>query len=477
MSPALRDFALVWRAALATRHPYAHVWVSVSALLFALFVGALVFVKSGDMLETLVYGLRAASVLLMLGVLMYFIPGAIKLNTPANAVLVPRVRCRARQLTVLVWACATVLGAMLTLGTRIPAHLAFFGIGLGLISQGMARSGHRAGAWLQFLLTILFVMLPAIPAQWMALLAMPPVLVVLTMLMLALGAYTLDMMFAQGGERHFSLRKAQKQATGQVGKEGQFKAAHVPRVGAWLYGAALRRDVARRHGGALLMHVLGPAVHWTQRCLALLAIVGGAAVAMALLREQASASTLATIAGGSWVGISWALIFQLGDHERRLARVAATHGEQSLVRLAPLMPGAADAFNRRLAARMLGNGLIDWAGTSAMVLALVAISGASGTTLWMQACMCCLTLPMLASTLRDYARDTRSGSGVWGLFLWLLVSFGVCFLAGAVAGYLLGTPVLPLAALASTVLALVAVSWRWRRLRGTSHAFPAGRLA
>jgi hypothetical protein len=215
-------------------------------------------------------------------------------------------------------------------------------------------------------------------------------------------------------------------------------------------------------------------VHWTQRILPLVFFSGIAAGAL-VVRNLASADTLEAIAGGSWVFASSALFVQLFDYERRSMRLAFTRGEQSLAKLAPGIPGCPSVFNRRLAWRLLQASLVEWAVVSILVLGLVALAGTPAPILAMQACACVLTLPLLASNLRDHARS--SGSGGWWLFLWLLVSLGVSFLAGAVVHRTLGLPLLQGAALASVPLAAVAVAWRWRRLAGAPHAFPVGRLA
>ena len=229
MSPALNDFALLWRAALARAHRHANVCLYGGALLLALAVGALVFFQMEDMLDALMAGLRVAFLVLAFGWIMYFIPGAIKLNTPANAALVPRMCRRARQLTVLAWISATAISALVALGTPIPAHIAFLGVGVWLIAMGLTSGGHRAGPWIQFMLPMLFIARPVIPHAWLAQLDNPFVLTVLTLLMLALGAYTLDTMFPHGGDRHFKLRQAQKRVTDQGTMEGQL-GGHVSRA-------------------------------------------------------------------------------------------------------------------------------------------------------------------------------------------------------------------------------------------------------
>jgi hypothetical protein len=60
--------------------------------------------------------------------------------------------------------------------------------------------------------------------------------------------------------------------------------------------------------------------------------------------------------------------------------------------------------------------------------------------------------------------------GLAGAVAW---SAGVAALAHKLAD----APVMPAAALAGVVLALVVVAWRWRAAIGAPHAFPVGRLA
>lgn len=478
MSPAAslaRDFSLLWRAALATRHPRTNLVVCCGAVLLALFVGTLAWFKTTDPLQVAVNSVRAAFAILAFGWMMYFVPGAIKLNTPANATLVPRMRRRARQLTVLVWLAATGLATLLALGSALGAHLVFLGVGFWLIALGLARAGHRAGMLVQFLVPMGIMFHAAIPREWLAQLATWPALAVASLLMLALGAWTLDMMFPQGGDRHFRLQAAQKLVSDQTSVEGMARRPAHSRLNLGVYRAALGRDCARRDAGALLMHVLGPAVHWSLRLLPLVSLLAIVALALLVVRRVASAGTMEAIAGGSWFFASSALFVQLFDYERRLLRLDFTRGEQGLVRLAPAMPAAAPAFNRRLARRLLRSGLTEWAILSAFVLCVVALTGAPVAILSMQACICCLTLPLLASNLRDHAH--RSGSSGWRMFLGWLLALGAAFLAAGFAQRAFGTPLLPGAAFAAAVIAAAAVAWRWRRLVAAPHAFPVGRLA
>lgn len=475
MSAALRDYALLWRAALATRKPQMNAILCCVALLGALSVGGLAWMKTSDPFEVAINCVRAIYAMLVVGWLMTFIQGAIGLNTPANAMLVPRVRRRAMQLTALLWLAAAAGGALLALRSPVAPMLVFLAVGLVLVVAGLARGGHPAGMLVYFLVPIGIMLNRALPRAWLPLLGSTPALAAAGLLLLALGAFALQTMFPHGGDRHFRLRVAQKLAADRTTVEGQLKHASVPRLGRWIYDAALLRACSRRDARLLLMHVLGPSVHLTGRLLSMIFFVAIAAGVMAVLRVVADAATLEGIAGSFWLALSTVLLLPLFDGERRLMRLSLTRGEQRLVRLAPSMPGRAGAFNRLLAARLLLAGLAEWALVSIGVLCVVALTGASSSTLWMQACLCCLALPLLAAALRDHAR--RSGTGGWWMVLWQAAALGACFLAGIVAQRTLGTPVLPVAALASVLIAAAALAWRWRRLAGAPHAFPVGRFA
>ena len=478
MSAALKDLALVWRAALAVRHPYAHAWVCFLALLAALCVGGLTLLRVAGAVDALLYGLRAGWAVLVFAWLLYFISGAAKLNTPANAVLVPRMRRSVLRLMVLAWLSATVLSALLALGSAVRPQLVFLAVGFWLVVLGLARSSSPVRAVAQVMLPFLALILIYLPQAWRAVLASPAGFVAATVLLLGLGAWTLERMFPQGGDHHFQQQAKAKLAVERIGAEGWSRQPLIPRIGRRLYQAALRRDCERRDSGALLMHLFGPDGFWTQRCLALLVMVAGAALLMPVLRLRASPGTIQAVANGSWFFASTLLFIPFADYQRRLARLSVSRGEQGLVKLAPGMPGAAAAFNRHLAARLLRAGLAEWGAFSAAVLAVVAITGAAAETLWMQACVCCLPLPLLASTLRDHARrGGGGGAGGWPLFFALLGSSAACWLAGALATRYLGAQIMPVAALASVVLAAALVAWRWRRLAGAPHAFPVGRLA
>jgi len=475
MKAALKDYTMLWRAALAISHRRTNFMLCCMGTLLGAAVGALALFKTGSMLDALTNAVRGAYVVLAFGWLMYFIPGAMKLNTPANAVLVPRMRRRLRELTVLVWCSAVAISSLMAVGSPLPVHYVFLGTGFWLVAMALGRSGNTVGKCLLFVLPMFPWLYSMMSPALRMLLAAAPVLGVAALLMLALAAYTLDVMFPQGGDRHYTVQAKQKLMTDQMTVDGQFKQARTQWLGAWAYQAVLRRDTAGRRGGALLMHLLGPATHWTQRHLALLALVPVAAVVMAVLRHYASADTLEVISRGSWLFAASAMLVQLFDYEGRSMRLVHTRGEQVLVRLAPGMPGSAAAFNRKLGWRLLHAALLEWACIGFVAVAVVAITGASSATLWMEAFICCLTLPLVASNLRDHAH--RSGTTGWWIALGLVASLVVSFFTAVLLESAFDTPVLPVAALVSVALAAAAVTLRWRRLVAAPHAFPVGRLA
>jgi hypothetical protein len=292
--------------------------------------------------------------------------------------------------------------------------------------------------------------------------------------LVAAGAGALKAIFPRGGERHWKLRGKLERAVEQSTAGDQFKSSEVWRFGANLYGAALRRDCAQRRPSALLLHVLGPGAHWTQLCVRLGVLLAGALLAKVLLATSASAESLDTAAGMGWVILIMLMFMQQIDLERVLARLAATPAEQALLRMAPLSAPAAQ-FNRQLGRALLHHALRDWAAIAAAIMFATALTGASAYTLMMQACLCCLGLPLVAALLRNHARHT--GMLGWWLFLSGVGAALLSAAAGWFAFRMLGLPGWPVMALASIVIAVLAVRWRWRAMVAAPVAFPVGRLA
>lgn len=475
MKAALRDYVLLGRAALATRHRLTHAILWGSSLFMALCMGGGTWLVTRDAGEVLLNVIRTLYGIFVFVWTLYLIPGLIKLNTPTNAKLVPRMRRRAIELMVLVWTAVTVLSTLLTLGSPVSPQLVFFYVGAWLIAFGLGQGGHRFGVEIQFLAVAAIFGGVQMPRAWLEVLAGAPVFAVGLLLMLAAGAYTIEVMFANGGDRHFRLRSTQQVVAEQATTKGMTKHARVSRMGRWAYQGALMRDCVRRDAGTLLMHLLGPAIYGPQRWLSLLGFAATVGIALVVVRGFASADLLKAIGDGTWTFVCSALLVQVFSYLRRQTRLSLTRSEQGLLKLATLMPGAAVDFNRLLARGLLREALVEWALVCAIVVGLVALSGAPFAILWRVACACFLALPLCTWQLRDQARSSRNDG--WRVARMYALSMGLCFGLAVLAERLLGTPVLPVAALAAVVWTAVAVPWGWRRAVDAPHAFPVERLA
>jgi len=475
MKTPLNDYWLLWRMALSTRHPRASAIVLALAAVATILVALLVQLKNADPLMTAGFALRVAFGGVMMGWMLYFVPGAVKLNTPFTARLVPRLRRRLIELTALVWLVAVVSGALMTQGTRLSPALVVLGTGTWLAAYGLGQSGNRVGAWVQFAAWMTVVFHEHLPAGLVDALRGGTGFAVAALLMLAFGALALQWMFLNGGERHYAAHEAQILQTERLTVAGQFKERKQHRIGASLYELVLRRDSAARHSGRLLAHLLGARNHWVYRALAMAGVLAVGVVAMGLLHFFGSADLQDMIRNIGWAGAALLMLGALFDCERRNVRLKDTATEQALMRLVPPLPRGAPAFNRQLAGTLLRVGLLEWAMLAATVLCLGLLSGATPANLGLQACLCCLTLPVVAANLRDHAH--RAGLLGWRLLCGFVLSVCISFAVGAAAHAVFGLPMLAGAALASIVIAVTLVANGFRRAESAPYAFPAGRLA
>lgn len=475
MSAALKDYWLLWRMALSTRHRHANVIIFALSAFVALTVGLLVQMKNGDPVLSLGLALRIALGVLLASWMIYFVPGAVKLNSPVNARLVPRLRRRLIQLTALVWVLMVATVTLMTIDTRLNPILVFLGAGTWIAAFGLGQSGQRIGQWVQLAAWLFIVFNKYLPPGLLALLQSGIGLAAATLLMLAFAAFALQGMFMDGGERHYAAREAQVLQSERLTASGQFRERSQVKFGAAFYRWALRRDCQAGEAGKLLAHLLGSMNHWTYRAVMLGAFVALVAIALAAVRAFAGPELQQTVSDAAWAGFACMMLLPLFENERRNVRMKDTASEQGLFRLAPRMPVSAPAFNRKVAATLLRIALLEWTMLAATVLLLGAMSGASAANLFMQACLCCLTLPLVGGNLRDHAR--RVGPMGWQMLIGLAVSIGASVAFGIAVGAASGLPVMAGAALASIAIALAVFALGWRRADNAPFAFPAGRLA
>jgi len=471
MTAALKDYYLLWRMALSIRHPRANAIVLGFTSVVVLCTGALIQMKEGDLLLTASLSLRIGLGCLLAGAMMYFLPGAVKLCTPFTARLVPRMRRRLIGLTTLVWIVATASATLMSLDTRAAPALVFLATGSWIAAYGLGQSGHRAGGYVQCALVLATVFHGGLPAM----ISGGTGFIVAVCLMLALGAFTLQAMYMNGGERHYAAREAQVLQSERMSAAGQFREHRAPTFGAALYLRVLRRDCRDRDGSLLLGHLLGAKNHWVYRALMLGTVVAVVGCALAGLRLFAGSDTQEMVAAIGWLFVSALLVAPLFDSERRNVRLKDTAAEQALFRLAPAMPGTAPAFNRTVSVALLRGALLEWAMLAATVLVLTVMTGASASSIFMQACFCCLSLPLVGANLRNHAR--RAGLLGWRLLLAMAVSLGACLVGALALDRALGLPLAAGAALTSIAIALTVVACGMARDRKAPFAFPAGRLA
>lgn len=468
MSARLGQYWLLWRAGLSFARYFSRRLLLLAAV-FVTLVCALTAAYSGSSGAWLSWVLCVPAGFLLFVWAMAWVPGALKLNSPANAQLVPAMRRRLIELGLLVWLAGIgVLGAgiYLTSGSAgASLWLAIFlTLGLATMTAGisMARliyfpillgfiAGDRLPPWL------------VAPVQGVT--ASPLALALLPLL----GTLAMRAIFPQAGARHWKMAARQASA-GAVRLPATLDRA--PTRFSW-DGLLLQRAVARRKPGALLVLALGRSMPGAlANGLALAALAIGAF--MYLAKSGVLPLKIDNVAQFSQSAVSGLLvivIFQAGMVPAWLAR---TTGEQALVRLAPAFPVSAAAFNGLLARVQLRQSLIIWLIVSSAALLLGLASGMDGAALWQQAGVCCMTLPTLALALRNHA--SRAAWPVFGM--WAL-SFGLSYvspLAGIVAYAAFGLPFWPVALATAFTLSIVLVHQRLGLMRAAPIAFPAGRL-
>jgi len=467
-SPRYSQYALLWHAAIAQAHPRAHAILLWSMALMTLLTTTVVALVAGVQ-EAIGWALCTPAGVVLFAWTMCLVPGATGLNSPANAKLVPGMRARLIELTLLVWLGAIgvfTIGLFMLRDGLAPALLLAIGVTLG-VASGVA--GAR-GSWI--LITPLLagsIMSRLAPAWLLDALATPAAAALVVASMPPLGVLVTRALLPQAGDRHWNMLAHRERMLGACNK------GMVPDglLGHAWDGLMLRRDLAHRAPRALLMRALGP--NLVPLTVAAAAIGGLTFAGLTYLGESSGsgevAGKLVASSPGMTALILMTFLFQAGSVP---ALVARNSGEQALVRLAPAMPGLAPQLNRLLARGLLVRGVTCWALTSAAALLLALMVGARGEALAAQACMCCMALPSLALGLRDHARAPS-----WSIaFVWLL-AIGVALigpLVGALLYLVFGLPFWLCATVAAIVLAAALVRQRLRLVERAPWALPAARL-
>ncbi|MEM8511451.1 hypothetical protein RCH14_000742 [Massilia sp. MP_M2] len=463
MSARLQQYRMLWQAAHVQIHPRAQtvLWSAIAILTVA--VAALMGAAYG-VLTGLGWALCTPAGLLLFDWTMALVPGALGMNTPANAQLVPAMRARLVELVLLVWFAAVgLLAAGLQL---IPAasHLVLPFAMAGTLGVATLIAG--VGAGLVLMLPFFFPFLSEGWQEWLRdAAAQPGVMPLLAAAIILLVIPVVRALFPRGGERHWAMREHLALLSGGSGSSALWEGTRRYSVRRFL----ARHGPGRHTPGALLLHALGPNLFYLMVSTTIGAALAFAAMTWHLRGTPISDESVPTMLmiGGTML----CFLFPVAAVPFWLAR---TRGEQALVRLAPVSPVDPARFNALLARAMLRQGLAIWAWASAVSLLLALAIGARGIELVWQACLCCVTLSALALLLRDHARAPR-----WGMVFYGLAALGLSFIGPILAVFgakWLGWPIWSSATVSSLMLTGVLVHRRWRRMCDAPIAFPVGRL-
>lgn len=477
MNGRLQDYRLLWGAAVSHGNPFGSTIVRFGLPFLVLVAAASQWQKHG-VGAALAWGWGVVCCALLMVWAYRFVPGAVRLNAPAQAKLLPRARRRLIELFCLVWLVAlTGLVLLSLLGDGASLFLPFC-VGLSLASA-LAVTGHPAGTPVMIAFFFATVLAGRLPPTAQAPLSHPAAVVVAVALSAGLLALTARLVFPEAGERHWRMDARRARMADTAANPAASSAANPGalrekfpglRSRRW-YAATLRRDSRRGASRRLVLHALGNTHHVDELALGL----GLLSVVVFVL-----GTFIGWHAGDEVMeGIGWLIACSLlavpFATTLRLAQLLPLYAnEQALVRLAPAMPSTAPAFNRHLAQALLLHCLKGWGLAAAAALGVAALAGTGAGKLVHLACVCCLLLPMVAAPLRDYA--ARSASSPLVPILLLLASIGASLAFGFAANALSGVQVLPVASVVSIGLAMLAILRGLRVMERAPCAFPAARM-
>lgn len=470
MSARLRDYGMLWHAAVTHANPRMSGVIRWGAIIVAIVFAAGQAVDKGPR-EGLAMLWTVASVFLLLNWAWRFMPGAMKLNTPANAWLVPQMRRRLVELS-----CLVCLAGIAGFASSPHADTSELGIWLlwmviFVVGIGLGAAGHWAAGPIITTLCFGWFLAEWLPAGMRAALSHPVAIVLSLPIYAGVIVVAVRAMFPQGGERHWEMVAKRLRWAAPSGKPDPLIEQVASRQTRGWYGKTLRRDSARRDSRRLVLHALGPTYHLaeTVAVLGILAVVVTCTGILSTWRADREVT-----AGIGWLFACMLLAVPL-LHSVRLAQLPAGFAaEQGLVRLAPAMPGAVVAFNIQLGRSLLLQGLAGWALATGAALLLAALGGAGPEALLRVICVACIVLPVVAAPLRNHA--SRAGTAAGTVAALLLVSIVEGVILGLAVNSMTGIPALPVAALASIGLSLYAVMRGLRTMQLAPCAFPAGRM-
>jgi hypothetical protein len=470
MNGRLNDYRTLWNVAVLQRDTRA---LGIAAWIVGVVATLSIFGFVWRQDWSLVIAAIALSIGAMLIVTMILFAGSAALmNTPANARLMPRMRRRMIEITLLGWLCMTVLG-----GVFLRSWPAAILVAMWIISISMARGGSRVGNVLAMVPPMWGIIQRYLPAHLVDFLITPAALALELPSLLLLALWAIHEIFPNGGDRHYAQRGRQiKNINRGDPTRKDYGVAEVSALGRMSYGFSLRRDCEKRDRRALMLHVLGPQVHWALYWRNALLVLGVGLLVNLVMAFWITASVPSGVGIFTILMIGLLNVVTLAVAEAIASRIQSTRAEQGLYLLAPASPGTGAALNRQLAPALARNVSGAWLAVTAAVMGLTFMSGTSERGLLVAACTCSITLlPSIAHVLRDYARQTAAPGGAmigWLVFLGAVVG-GICYALADNFGGLAW----PLMALAINLAAAVWAWSRWKGMLAAPPAFPVGHAA
>jgi len=466
---AWRDYRSIWAATVSGRDSNSSQWLNWLGLLLVV-VGCIA--RAIDLMPAAVFPkfeVAVAAGWLTMVWMVLFIPASVLMNSASNARLVPRQRRRLLQMAAGSWVLIVAGVSFACSSWEYFPLIATYLLGAALVRTGMRQA------------MVLFVF-PAnwplisrrlLPAELVQAMTSTPGLVVESLALLLLSAWTLWRLYPAGGDRHLA-GHAKVAATI---KSYEARTMRAQRGASWssrlAYGPVLRHDSRKGKPVAMLMHALGPAGHWT-------AWIVGAAVILAaslalrlvpLLFGRPPAKGASDWLLGFGLSVSGFMVMFCTAHLVQQLRTSA--GEQGLLRLTPLA-GSTALLNRRLATGLLKAGLGSWGMLTGVILLSAWLLGADSAVLVRYVGTCCLGGQLAMSGLLG---DLRRVLPTYDLERFIKLSLqGGCNLAIAGALSLLGGVFAVWLALVSIVGAVLLLALGWRKMLASRPAFPAGRI-
>lgn len=471
MNVRLRDYRMLWRAAVTHANPRLSGMISWGSLAVGIVIAASVAHQDG-LRAALAWAWCMGAVFLLMDWAWRFMPGAVKLASPANAQLVPQMRRRLVELSCLL--CCIGIAGIASAPYLDASELGgwLFWIVVLVVGSGLGAAGHPAGSAVVTAACFSLIFVDRLPSALTGALSHPLAVVLALPVYAGIVYLAVRAMFPQGGERHWNMLARRKRwaaaAAGNSDPLAERIAAIHTKGG---YATTLRRDSTRRDARRLVLHALGPAHHLKEVLLSL-GLIAAVVLALGVFTTWRIDSRIAADIG--WLFACMLLVVPL-LYCARLAQLPANlAAEQALVRLAPAMPASAAAFNVHLGRALLRQALAAWGlGAGAAVL-LTALGGAAPEALLRVASLACMILPVVAVPLRKHASRTQGAAGAAATLL--LVSIVESSLAGGVVHAFTYLPALPVAALVSIGFTIVVAVRRLRAMRHAPCAFPAGRM-